>query len=129
MLIFILIPRTLQELISKGETSKTEGNQLYVKEQWQDAKQRYLHGLTCAPKRKASPAPLPSVPDADSDIPEEKAPAQKEANTPAPTEIEKRAASLRAQLYCNIGACCVKLVRLSPSDYSVVVLTLVLERP
>ncbi|KAF8593133.1 hypothetical protein BDV93DRAFT_612334 [Ceratobasidium sp. AG-I] len=99
----------LLELISKGETSKGEGNQLYVKEQWQDAKARYLHGLTCAPKRKAPPVPPPPVPNADADTPVEKAPVQEEANTPAPSEIETRAAALRAQLYCNIGACCVKL--------------------
>ena len=119
--------RTFQELILKGETSKSEGNQLYVKEQWEDAKQRYLYGLTCAPKRKAPPAPPPPIPNADSDTPEEKVPAQQEANTPAPTEIEKRAAGLRAQLYCNIGACCVKLVRSSPLGYSTTILTFILE--
>ncbi|KAF8603941.1 hypothetical protein BDV93DRAFT_544283 [Ceratobasidium sp. AG-I] len=99
----------LLELIAKGEASKSEGNQLYVKEQWQDAKARYLHGLTCAPKRNTPLTPPPPVPNADADTPVEQAPVQDEANTPTPTEIETRAAALRAQLYCNIGACCVNL--------------------
>ncbi|KAG8700313.1 hypothetical protein FRC09_006031, partial [Ceratobasidium sp. 395] len=98
------------ELILRAEVSKTEGNKLYINDQWEGAKQSYSHGLTSVPKRKP---PLPSAPPKPAKDESDSAQEQNEKNESSPlvvpsTELEKRAASLRAQLNCNIGACCVK---------------------
>ncbi|KAG8754307.1 hypothetical protein FRC12_011238 [Ceratobasidium sp. 428] len=101
------------ELILRAEVSKTEGNKLYINDQWEEAKQSYSHGLTSVPKRKP---PLPSAPPKPAKDESDSAQEQNEKDESSPlvvpsTELEKRAASLRAQLNCNIGACCVKQVR------------------
>ncbi|QRV97721.1 tetratricopeptide repeat protein 1 [Ceratobasidium sp. AG-Ba] len=102
------------ELIESAEASKAEGNKLYVKDEWEAAKECYAHGLTRVPKRKPTRAPPPpptrenegeTSQDEGSDHKEE---APKD-DSPPPTELEVRAASLRAQLNCNIGACLVKM--------------------
>ncbi|KAG9084827.1 hypothetical protein FS749_004920 [Ceratobasidium sp. UAMH 11750] len=99
------------KLIKSAEASKTEGNKLYVGDKWEEAKQSYSYGLTRVPKRK--PPPRPSV--SSDPTPKETGAAAREEEgkmePPPQTELEKRAASLRAQLNCNIGACCVRLVR------------------
>ncbi|KAG9124689.1 hypothetical protein FRC07_010611 [Ceratobasidium sp. 392] len=99
------------ELIASAEASKAEGNKLYIKDQWEAAKQCYLHGLTRVPKRKPASSPAPPKPTREEgDSVQEEEDKSKSAPVTIPlTELEKRAASLRAQLHCNVGACCVKM--------------------
>ncbi|KAG8729206.1 hypothetical protein FRC11_009282 [Ceratobasidium sp. 423] len=103
------------DLLSRAESSKSQGNKLYIEDRWEEAKEHYKHGLTCVPKRKAKP-PKPT-PDGREGSLEEPLPAEsesqpsREGESPPEelSELEKKSASLRAQLNCNIGACCVKL--------------------
>ncbi|CAE6435868.1 unnamed protein product [Rhizoctonia solani] len=104
------------DLHSRAESSKVQGNKLYIEDRWEEAKEHYKHGLTCVPKRKAKPPK--QTPNAregsleEISPPEiEPQPSEEKASSPPeePSELEKKSASLRAQLNCNIGACCVKL--------------------
>ncbi|KDN40575.1 hypothetical protein RSAG8_08047, partial [Rhizoctonia solani AG-8 WAC10335] len=104
------------DLLSRAELFKSQGNKLYVKDRWEEAKEHYTHGLTCVPKRKAKPPT--STPNGREGLPEDDLLAEPETRlsgegeSSPPEELsepEKKSASLRAQLNCNIGACCVKL--------------------
>ncbi|CAE6517937.1 unnamed protein product [Rhizoctonia solani] len=104
------------DLLSRAELSKSQGNKSYVEDRWEEAKEHYQHGLTCVPKRKAKP-PKPTPNGRDGSL-EHDSPAEsdsrisgEEESSPLEelSELEQKSASLRAQLNCNIGACCVKL--------------------
>ncbi|ELU37913.1 TPR_2 domain-containing protein [Rhizoctonia solani AG-1 IA] len=111
------------DLLSRAELSKSQGNKLYVEDRWEEAKEHYKHGLTCAPKRKHSPPkPTPNgregrLDPRSSTEPESRPPEAESSSSEELSELEKKSASLRAQLNCNVGACCVKLVR-HPYFYS-----------
>ncbi|CAE6378753.1 unnamed protein product [Rhizoctonia solani] len=103
------------ELLSRAESSKSQGNKLYVEDRWEEAKEHYKHGLTCVPKRKPSP-PKPAPNGREGPL-EAHPPTERETGPSEGesfpieelSELEKKSASLRAQLNCNIGACHVKL--------------------
>ncbi|CAE6471979.1 unnamed protein product [Rhizoctonia solani] len=103
------------DILSRAELSKSQGNKLYVEDRCEEAKEHYQHGLTCVPKRKAKP-PKPSPNGREGSL-EQDSPGEgesrpeEEGKSPPEelSELEKKSASLRAQLNCNIGACCVKL--------------------
>ncbi|CAE6536336.1 unnamed protein product [Rhizoctonia solani] len=104
------------DLLSRAESSKSQGNKLYIEDRWEEAKEHYKHGLTCVPKRKAKPPkPTPNGREGslEDHLPEESEsqPSRKRESSPPEeiSELEKKSVSLRAQLNCNIGACCVKL--------------------
>ncbi|QRW24500.1 tetratricopeptide repeat protein 1 [Rhizoctonia solani] len=103
------------DLLSRAELSKSQGNKLYVEDRWEEAKEHYKHGLTCAPKRKHSPPkPTPNgregrLDPRSSTEPESRPPEAESSSSEELSELEKKSASLRAQLNCNVGACCVKL--------------------
>ncbi|CAE6441622.1 unnamed protein product [Rhizoctonia solani] len=103
------------DLLSRAESSKSQGNKLYVEDRYEEAKEHYQHGLTCVPKRKAKPPkPSPNGREGslEQDSPGEGESHPEEEGKSPPEELsewEKKSASLRAQLNCNIGACCVKL--------------------
>ncbi|CAE6366162.1 unnamed protein product [Rhizoctonia solani] len=103
------------DLLSRAESSKSQGNKLYIEDRWEEAKEHYKHGLTCVPKRKPSP-PGPTPNGREGQL-EPRPPTESEPRpleevslpTEELSELEKKSASLRAQLNCNIGACHVKL--------------------
>ncbi|KAG9093408.1 hypothetical protein FRC06_011532 [Ceratobasidium sp. 370] len=86
------------EIIKTAEASKAEGNKLYINDKMEEAKQSYSYGLSRVPKRKRPPrSPPPSNPASTG----KDGPAREEGEKvepPPPTELEQRAASLRAQL-------------------------------
>ncbi|KAJ1301433.1 hypothetical protein OPQ81_008691 [Rhizoctonia solani] len=104
------------DLLSRAESSKQQGNKLYVEDRWEEAKEHYKYGLTCVPKRKAKP-PNPTPNGREGALEDHvlaefdsQPPGEGESSLPEESsELEKKSAALRAQLNCNIGACCVKL--------------------
>ncbi|GAB1522519.1 hypothetical protein RhiTH_005639 [Rhizoctonia solani] len=95
------------DLLSRAELSKSQGNKLYVEDRWEEAKEHYKHGLTCAPKRKHSPPkPTPNgregrLDPRSSTEPESRPPEAESSSSEELSELENKSASLRAQLNCN----------------------------